>query len=101
MEGSSGGSGVEPGAQPMGLDGELKIQRERFFSLFDQARIVVPFTGAGISTASGIPDFRSPGGAWTRNRPIDFGAFLASPEARREAWRRRFAMDDVFVAAKP
>jgi NAD-dependent deacetylase len=85
----------------MVLDGELKTQRERFFALLDQAEIVVPFTGAGISTASGIPDFRSPGGAWTRNKPIDFDAFVSSGEARREAWRRRFAMDDVFDAARP
>ena len=63
--------------------------------------IIVPFTGAGISTESGIPDFRSPGGVWTRNRPIPFDEFVASQDARDEAWRRRFAMEPTFAAAKP
>jgi NAD-dependent deacetylase len=66
-----------------------------------QARHAVVFTGAGISTESGIPDFRSPGGIWTRMAPIDFADFLASEEARRETWRRRFAMEDTFRAAGP
>ena len=51
--------------------------------LIDRARQAVVFTGAGISTESGIPDFRSPGGIWTRMAPIDFSDFLASQEARR------------------
>ena len=66
-----------------------------------RSRRAVVFTGAGISTESGIPDFRSPGGIWTRMAPIDFADFLASEEARRETWRRRFAMDETFRAAMP
>ena len=66
-----------------------------------QARRAVVFTGAGISAESGIPDFRSPGGIWTRMAPIDFADFLASEEARRETWRRRFAMDETFREARP
>jgi len=67
----------------------------------DRSRRAVVFTGAGISTESGIPDFRSPGGIWTRMAPIDFSDFLASEEARRETWRRRFAMEGTFRQARP
>ena len=69
--------------------------------LIQNAKRAVVFTGAGISTESGIPDFRSPGGIWTQMAPIYFDEFLASEEARRETWRRRFAMEDVFRAAIP
>jgi NAD-dependent deacetylase len=73
----------------------------RLHEMVDEASIIVPFTGAGLSTESGIPDFRSPGGLWTRYRPIPFDEFLASQEARNEAWRRRFAMEEQFGSAKP
>jgi len=66
-----------------------------------ESRRAVVFSGAGISTESGIPDFRSPGGIWTQMAPIYFDEFLASEEARRETWRRRFAMEDIFRAAEP
>ena len=69
--------------------------------LIAEAKRAVVFTGAGISTESGIPDFRSPGGIWTLMAPIYFDEFLASEEARRETWRRRFAMEDIFKAAEP
>ena len=74
---------------------------ERLGNMIAEASCIVPFTGAGISTECGIPDFRSPGGLWTRNRPIAFDEFVASPDARAESWRRRFAMEEVFAAAKP
>jgi NAD-dependent deacetylase len=69
--------------------------------LIGAAQRVVPFTGAGISTESGIPDFRSPGGLWSRNRPIPLDEYVADPEARREAWRRRFNIETTFATAKP
>lgn len=69
--------------------------------LIGESRRLVAFTGAGISTESGIPDFRSPGGLWTRYRPIDFREFLASHEARRETWRRRIGTGDTLSTAKP
>jgi NAD-dependent deacetylase len=69
--------------------------------LLARARAAVIFTGAGISTESGIPDFRSPGGIWTRMAPIDFADFLNSEEARRETWRRRFAADETLRQARP
>src|SRR5690606_40784938 len=57
----------------------------------DDAQRIVFFTGAGISTESGIPDFRSPGtGLWNQIKPIPFQEFVASEEARLESWRRRF-----------
>ena len=74
---------------------------DRLRALVDEASVIVPFTGAGISTECGIPDFRSPGGIWTRMRPIDFSDFLASQAARDESWRRRFAMQDQFGGARP
>jgi len=70
-------------------------------TLVDNASVIVPFTGAGISTECGIPDFRSPGGLWTKNQPIPFDAFVASQEMRDEAWRRRFSMEENFAKARP
>jgi NAD-dependent deacetylase len=69
--------------------------------LIEAARRAVVFTGAGISTESGIPDFRSPTGIWARMKPIQFGDFVASADARREAWRRKFASEPTMRAARP
>ena len=80
---------------------DLDTAIARLTELVREAGTVVPFTGAGISTECGIPDFRSPGGLWTKNKPIMFDEFLASQEARNESWRRRFAMEDCFRAARP
>ncbi|MEA2880216.1 MAG: NAD-dependent deacetylase [Hyphomicrobiales bacterium] len=80
---------------------DVKTAIARLRELVDDADVIVPFTGAGISTECGIPDFRSPGGIWTKMRPIDFSDFLASQEARDESWRRRFAMESEFGGAKP
>jgi NAD-dependent deacetylase len=80
---------------------DLRSGVEQLGDMIAAASTIVPFTGAGISTECGIPDFRSPGGLWTRNRPIPFDEFVASQEARDESWRRRFAMEPTFAAARP
>lgn len=80
---------------------DLQSGVEQLGEMIARASAIVPFTGAGISTESGIPDFRSPGGLWTRNRPIPFDEFVADQDARDEAWRRRFAMEETFAAAVP
>ncbi|WP_300577168.1 Sir2 family NAD-dependent protein deacetylase [Phenylobacterium sp.] len=66
-------------------------RRQDLAHLIEGARNIVVFTGAGISTESGIPDFRSPGGVWSKMKPIYFQDFVASEEIRREAWTRAFA----------
>jgi NAD-dependent protein deacetylase/lipoamidase len=80
---------------------DLETGVARLREMVEEAKVVVPFTGAGISTECGIPDFRSPGGIWTKMRPIEFSDFLASQEMRDESWRRRFAMEEQFGGAKP
>ena len=80
---------------------DLETGIARLRTLVEEATALVPFTGAGISTECGIPDFRSPGGLWTKMKPIDFGDFLADPATRDESWRRRFAMQQQFGAAHP
>jgi NAD-dependent deacetylase len=64
------------------------------------SRIVV-FTGAGISTESGIPDFRSPGGVWSKMKPIYFQEFVSSEARRREAWTRVFSGAAGWVGKAP
>lgn len=69
--------------------------------MVQRARRAVVFTGAGISTECGIPDFRSPGGFWTRYKPIGFSEFLASEDQRLEAWRRFLVIRQTIGDAKP
>src|SRR5579862_2156342 len=66
------------------------MSREQLKAMIEQARRVAIFTGAGISTESGIPDFRSPGGVWSKMSPIYFQEFVRSEAKRREAWERAF-----------
>ena len=75
--------------------------REHLAELVDKAGRAVVFTGAGMSTESGIPDFRSPGGVWSRMKPIYFQDFMASEDRRREAWNRAFSGAAGWTGAKP
>lgn len=79
---------------------------ERLQELIEQASeavepSVVAFTGAGVSTESGIPDFRSPDGVWAKNRTVEFDEFLRSGEARYEYWRQKSIAHSEFVRAEP
>lgn len=73
----------------------------RFRELMNDASNVVFFTGAGISTESGIPDFRSPGGVWSRTTPVEFDDFVNSEDERRRAWQQKFDMHADMSAAEP
>jgi NAD-dependent deacetylase len=80
---------------------DLQTAAETLRELIETSRVIMPFTGAGISTECGIPDFRSPGGIWTRMAPIQFDDFLQSQDMRDESWRRRLAMEEQFGGARP
>jgi NAD-dependent deacetylase len=74
---------------------------EELKTMLAASKRTVVFTGAGVSTESGIPDFRSPGGIWTKYQPIDFREFISSEDARRETWRRKIAVDEAVSRAEP
>jgi NAD-dependent deacetylase len=74
---------------------------ERLAGLIRSAHRTVVFTGAGMSTESGIPDFRSPGGIWTKMMPVQFQDYVSDPAARRISWQRRFEMEETWNAVKP
>lgn len=74
---------------------------QRLAQWLSESRCVVAFTGAGISTESGIPDFRSPGGVWSKSQPVYFDDFLRSAEARHEYWRQKSITHFEFLKAKP
>ena len=74
---------------------------ERLRQLLAESRRTVAFTGAGISTECGIPDFRSPGGIWSKYRPIDFQTFMASAEARRKALTRYIKVREAVGSPEP
>jgi NAD-dependent deacetylase len=76
-------------------------QIDELAGLVQRARSAVVFTGAGISTECGIPDFRSPGGFWTRYKPIEYSAFIASEDTRLEAWRRFLMIRETIGQADP
>src|ERR1051325_3284275 len=66
-----------------------------------QSRRMLEFTGAGISTGSGIPDFRGPGGVWERRKPVYYQDFMTSEAARVEHWDYKLEGWDGFRNAEP
>lgn len=82
--------------EPAPLSGYMRLA-----AMIDECDSMVAFTGAGISTECGVPDFRSPDSAWKRNAPIPFDQFLSDEAMRLEAWKRKFAMDDLYAGAQP
>ncbi|MFT5208377.1 MAG: NAD-dependent deacetylase [Flavobacterium sp.] len=79
----------------------IKDLMSPFSSMLNQAHDVVVFTGAGISTESGIPDFRGPQGLWKTRQPIDFSDFIASEGVRRASWQRKFSNEYSMDSAQP
>jgi NAD-dependent deacetylase len=75
--------------------------RAKLAAMINDAHRVVVFTGAGVSTESGVPDFRSPGGVWSKMKPIYFDEFVSSEARRREAWTRTFSGAAGWTGAKP
>lgn len=74
---------------------------DRLVQLLARTECAVAFTGAGISTESGLSDFRSPGGIWARHRPVPYDEFLASREARVRSWAMRVELHRQLDAASP
>jgi NAD-dependent deacetylase len=77
------------------------MELEAFIARLKQSRDIVFFTGAGISTESGVPDFRSPGGLWTKYQPVYFQDFLASEAARIQHWRLKKATYELYKTVQP
>ena len=79
----------------------LQEQLQDAAELMREARKIVALTGAGISTESGIPDFRSPGSTWLKNPPVSYPDFISKPEARRQYWATRRGLSARIRAARP
>jgi NAD-dependent deacetylase len=77
------------------------MSRSELARMIADARRALVFTGAGVSTESGVPDFRSPGGVWSRMKPITYQEFVGDAEKRREAWRRAFSGAAGWTGARP
>jgi NAD-dependent deacetylase len=77
------------------------MQLEEFAARVKASKATVFFTGAGISTGSGVPDFRSPGGVWTKYQPVLFQDFLASESARLQHWQLKKATYELFKTVEP
>lgn len=74
---------------------------DRVAKFLQVSKTSVFFSGAGMSTASGIPDFRSPGGVWSKYQPVYFDDFMANESARQEYWRQKSEAHREFADAQP
>jgi NAD-dependent deacetylase len=81
--------------------GEMATELEDLIMLLRKSRRMMIFTGAGISTGSGIPDFRGPNGVWTRRKPVYYQDFMTSESARIEHWDYKLEAWPAFQAARP
>jgi NAD-dependent protein deacetylase/lipoamidase len=79
----------------------LQEQLEDAAELMQQAKRIVVLTGAGISTESGIPDFRSPGSIWQQQPPVSYQDFISKPEARQQYWQTRRRLSAQVADARP
>jgi NAD-dependent deacetylase len=80
---------------------QLTNKINEFLNLIKNAKKIVILTGAGISTESGLPDFRSDDGFWTKNKPIFFKEFLQDEESRKLSWKRNFELKEKLKSIKP
>jgi len=78
-----------------------RVPDPRLVDLLHRAQRILIFSGAGVSTASGIPDFRGPNGVWTRRRPVYYDEFLASEPARVEYWDYKLETWTIYQRAQP
>ena len=77
------------------------MRLEEFAARIRGRRDIVFFTGAGISTESGVPDFRSPGGIWTKYTPVYFSDFISSEEARIRYWKIKRETHELYKNVQP
>src|SRR6266581_9218371 len=79
----------------------LQEQLQDAIELIKQAERIVALTGAGISTESGIPDFRSPGSIWQQQPPVSYQDFINKPETRQLYWQTRRNLSAQVLSAQP